>query len=302
MTTPARPLLMAFTLAAAANPLAQTTSAPAFEVASVRLTPPGARGSSRVTDSRVDLINYPLGALLRMAFRVSEYELVAPDWVNGVRVDISATLPPGASRSQVPEMLQDLLRRRFGAVTRVEQRPVQAYELLVGPNGISMREVPPLDELGAELPANALNTPPLSETVDGPVRSFGIPLGVTTVTAATRYTRIFTAQRTTVLDAKRMTMHELATALQSTMDAPVANRTGLPGGYEFKIELPSDAAAVRRLLSRGISTTVQGTPLTEPTGVSASEALKQIGLQLERRRTPVDVVVVDQLERTPTEN
>lgn len=95
---------------------------------------------------------------------------------------------------------------------------------------------------------------------------------------------------------------ELATALQTTMDAPVVNRTGLSGGYEFKIELPPDATAVRRSLSIGISTTVNGTPLTEPSGVSASDAVKQIGLQLERRRTPVDVLVIDKLERTPTEN
>ena len=293
---------MAFTLAATASPVAQTAKEPAFEVASVRLTQPGTRGASRVTDTRVDLVNYPLRALLLMAFRVTEYQLVAPDWVDGVRVDINATLPPGTSRSQVPEMVQDLLRRRFGAVTRVEQRPLQAYELLVGPNGTSLREVPPLDEIDADPPTNAFSTPPTSETVDGPVRSFAVPLGMTTVTATTRYTRIFTAQRTTILDAKRMTMNELARALQSTMDAPVVNRTGLAGGYEFKIELPSEAAAVRRLLSIGISTTVQGTPLTEPTGVSAIDALKQIGLQLEPRRTPIDVIVVDKLERLPTEN
>jgi uncharacterized protein (TIGR03435 family) len=295
-------LLVVFTLAAPASVLAQTTNAPAFEVASVRLTSPGTRGSSRITDTRVDLVNYPLRALLLMAFRVSEYQLAAPAWVDDVRVDVRATLPPGTSRSDVPEMLQDLMRRRFGAETRIEQRPLQAYELLVGPNGISMREVPPLNELGAELPADAFSATPISETVEGPVRSFAIPLGMTTITAATRYTRIFTAERTVILDAKRMTMNELTTALRSTMDAPVVNRTGLLGGYEFKIELPSDAAVVRGLLSRGISTTVQGTPLTEPTGVSASDALKQIGLQLERRRTPIDVIVVDKLERTPTEN
>jgi uncharacterized protein (TIGR03435 family) len=293
---------MALTLAASAGVLAQTANAPVFEVASVRLTSPGTRGVSRVTDTRVDLIDYPLRALLLMAFRVSEYQLAAPAWVDGVRVDISAVLPPGASRSQVPEMLQDLMRRRFGARSYVEQRPVEAYELAIGPSGISMREVPPLDELGAAPPANAFMTPPVAETVDGPVRSFAIPIGMTTVTATTRYTRIFTAQRTVTLDAKRMTMNELAKALQSTMDAPVVNRTGLAGGYEFKIELPPDAVAVRRMLSIGISTTVQGTPLTEPTGVSAPDALNQIGLQLERRRTPIDVVVIDKLERTPTGN
>jgi uncharacterized protein (TIGR03435 family) len=74
------------------------------------------------------------------------------------------------------------------------------------------------------------------------------------------------------------------------------------GGYEFRIELPPDAAVIRRMLSTGTSTTVAGTPLTEPTGVSASDALEKVGLQLERRRTPIDVIVIDKLERTPTEN
>jgi uncharacterized protein (TIGR03435 family) len=296
------PLLAAVTLAASAGVLAQTPNALTFDVASVRLTPPGVRGSSRVTDTRVDLINYSLYALLTTAFRVNEYQLDAPDWVRNVRVDVNATLPPGATRRQVPDMLQDLLRRRFGAVTHVEQRPREAYELLVGPNGISMREVPPLDELHADPPANAFNVGQVSETVDGPVRSYAIPIGATTVTAATSYTRIFTAKRTTILDAKRITMDELASVLEWTMDAPIVNRTGLTGGYEFRIELPPDARAIRMLLASGRTTTVQGTPLTEPTGVSASDALKQIGLRLERRRTPIDVVVIDRLERTPTEN
>ena len=46
-----------------------------------------------------------------------------------VRVDIQATMPPGATVAQVPEMLQRLLAERFGMVVHRETRQVDGYEL-----------------------------------------------------------------------------------------------------------------------------------------------------------------------------
>jgi uncharacterized protein (TIGR03435 family) len=56
------------------------------------------------------------------------------------------------------------------------------------------------------------------------------------------------------------------------------------------------------LLAAGITTTVQGIPLTEPTGVSTVKAVEELGLKLEPRRMMVDTIVVDRIERTPTDN
>jgi len=72
--------------------------------------------------------------------------------------------------------------------------------------------------------------------------------------------------------------------------------------YQFKVELPPDASAVRLLLNAGITNTAQGTPLTDPTGVSVFKAVEGLGLKLEERRTPVNVLVVDKIERNPIEN
>ena len=276
-----------------------------FEVASVRLSPPGAREVQTVTDARVDLLNIPLRSLLLMAFRVRELQLDAPNWTNQLRVDLQAALPPGATRSQVPGMLQSVLAERFGLVARVESRPIEVQVLAVGPAGVKMRGVEAVDELSTEFS----DTPQMGgiaerrfETIDGQVRSMMMPMGLRTVTSRSRYDRTFTARRTTVLDAARMTMTELATVLSSTLDEPVVDRTGLTGWYQFKIELPPDGASVRRLLSAGISTTVQGTPLTDPTGVSAFAAVEGLGLKLEKRLTALDIVVVEKLERVPTAN
>lgn len=281
---------------------AQVPSQAAFDVASVRLASSAGRVTQRVTDTRVDFINLQVRGLLFAAFRVSEHRLVAPDWVRDVRVDINAMLPPGATRAQVPGMLQSLLRQRFGAEWHSEQRPLEAYELLVGPDGISMREVPPLDELAADPPSGAIGSDRTSESIDGPYRSFLTPAGATVVTATTRYTQSARAGGVSVLDAKRMTMDELAEVLQFTMDAPVVNRTGLSGGYEFNIELPRPATVERLMMSRGMTTSYNGTPIAFGSGVSAGDELKNIGLRLERLRTPVNVIVIDKLERTPTEN
>ena len=300
-------VVLSLALAVSAGAFAQNAPRPAFEVASVRLWSPGTRGGQSVTDTRVALVNVPLRSVLLTAFRAKPYQLSAPDWVNDVRVDIQATLPAGATRAQVPEMLQTLLRERFGLVTHTEPRPVQAYELVVGKEGMKMREVEPVDELTKAFPPDpSLKSPPpdtVSETVNGSVRTMMIPIGVRTVTARSMYERVFSAQRTTQINAARIAMAEFADLLASNIDAPVIDRTGLAGVYQFTIELPADASAVRMLLSMGTTATVQGTPLTDPTAaVSAFKAIEALGLKLEERKAPIAVIVVDKIERTPTEN
>jgi uncharacterized protein (TIGR03435 family) len=62
------------------------------------------------------------------------------------------------------------------------------------------------------------------------------------------------------------------------------DRTGLPGRYQIKLEWVPDSDTTR-------------------SGASLSEALEeQLGLRMERRREPLDVIVVERAERTPIEN
>lgn len=301
-----RVVVMVLVLMASASGFGQTAKKPAFEVASVRLTASGTPTSIKVAETRVDISNYPLRSLMLMAFKVELFQLSAPDWTRDPRVDIHATLPAGATREQVPDMLQTLLAERFGLVTHIEPRRVEAYELVVGKSGIKMREVEPVDELSKVFPTDpslqGRGTDITSDTPEGPVRRILIPLGGRTVTGRSLYDTWTTANRTFQVDATRITMAQFAQILAYNVDRPVIDKTGLTGVYEFKVELDVNASAVRGLRSSGITTTVTGTPVDEPTGVSTFKAVEGLGLKLEDRRSPFDIIVVDKVERTPTEN
>jgi uncharacterized protein (TIGR03435 family) len=291
------------------NGFPQSAQAPAFEVAAVRQHEAGVRVpmSMTVTPSRVDIVGYQLRSLIFEAFKVPLYQLAYPDWLRDMsnpRFEVHATIPAGASRAQLPGMLQALLRQRFGMVTRVESRSMPAYDLVVMDGGHKLREVEPLDERSkvfTPAPGEKILSDGLGGPSDDQVRVMAITLGMRTVTARTMYEQRFTARRTTELNAVRMTMEELATLLTMNVDRPVVDKTGLDGVYQFKVELGPNASAIRGLQSLGITTTVQGTPLSDPTGVSTFKNLEALGLKLEDRRAPIDVIVVDRIERVPTE-
>jgi uncharacterized protein (TIGR03435 family) len=240
-----------------------------------------------------------------MAFRVKEYQLIAPAWLNQIRVHIHATLPERATRQQVPEMLQRLLSERFGLITHRESRIMNAYSLIVDPGGVKMHQVEPVDELNKPFRTPETTSAPtdvLSETVDGPVRTSSTPGATRTITNRTTYDRRLTEQLGQVIDATRMTMAELAPILEATIDEPVFDKTGLTGVYQFRLELPQGQSTVRTLLARGTTRTSQGFPLIELRPDEWSKVVAPLGLRLERTRAPIEFVVVDEMNRAPTPN
>jgi uncharacterized protein (TIGR03435 family) len=85
-----------------------------------------------------------------------------------------------------------------------------------------------------------------------------------------------------------MPMQVLASLLSRFQNQLVVDKTGLPGRYQFTLEW---AAEIR----------VNGAPAETP-GPSLSDALNQLGLRLESRKEPLDAIVVEGAEKTPTEN
>ena len=264
---------------------------------------------SRMTGSRVDLVN-SVRSILLTAFRIKDYQLVAPDWLGETSdhwVEIRATMPPGTTVQQVPEMLRRLLIERMGLVTHLETRSKDGYHLVVDRAGIKIREVQPVNELkkdfGPPVPEGDRRTrrDSLAETPDGLVRTIvipGVPPGLRTITSRTSYDRFSTLQKngSVIIDAARMSMPELVSVLTANLDEVVVDRTGLTGVYEFKIELPPDKSLARILESVGLRRNI------DSSGLSAFKAIENLGLKLERRTVPVEVVVIDNIRRTPTEN
>ena len=289
---------------------AQTKPRLTFEVASVRVFSlnSGFRNLHRTTQARVERIR-SVGMLLMEAFRQPTfYRLDSPDWVNEVMVEIQATMPAGATMQHVPEMLQTLLEDRFGLVTRRESRQVDGYELLVAETGIRMREVEPLDELEKKFAADPSIRPSdgfVRETPDGPVRTIqASPGGFRRITSRTMYDRITVPARGgSVITAARMSMAELITELETNVDRPIVDRTGLTSLYQFTLKLPYDAVMMRM---DAVVAAQTGRPVGAGAeasgGVSLFRELEGLGLKLERRRVPIEFIVVDKLSRTPTEN
>ena len=165
-------------------------------------------------------------------------------------------------------------------------------------------EASPADELKATFRDPLVASPQsdaTAETVQGPVRTIISPsFGLRTITERSMYDRKLTDRLTVMIDAARMTMPELAMLLETTINQPVIDKTALTGVYQFRVELPHDAAVVQQLLAKGRTTTPSGAPLYVPT--SWSKVVEDLGLRLDKQRVPIEFVVIDKMERTPVEN
>jgi uncharacterized protein (TIGR03435 family) len=88
-------------------------------------------------------------------------------------------------------------------------------------------------------------------------------------------------------------VEQIASFLQGQLGRPVVNKTGLTGKYDFTLEYSRAAMSSA------------GAPLdaANDSGLSIEGAVQeQLGLRLESKKAPVDVMVLDHVERVPPEN
>ena len=289
---------------AAGTAMGQTpASAPAFEVASVKPAAPVNRGQvlsgqthvgMRIDAARVDAGSMSLADLIRVAYRVKPYQISGPDWMASERFDVLAKLPEGASREQVPEMLQALLAERFKLTVHRESKEYAVYALVVGKSGPKLKEAAP----DAEVPAAAEDVNPQIR-VNGRGESMSVAISGGGIGTAHLSMGPNGNMR---LEAPRMNM--VADSLSRFFDRPVVDLTELKGTYQVTLDLSMEdlrnAARSAGLVGPGRGG--GGDAASDPGGASIFAAVQQLGLRLEPRKTPVDIVVIDHLEKTPTEN
>jgi uncharacterized protein (TIGR03435 family) len=92
-----------------------------------------------------------------------------------------------------------------------------------------------------------------------------------------------------VLTAQRTTLAHFADWLGTRMDRPVVDKTDVKGAFDIKLEWTMDE-----------NTSGDGDPTAGPTMFTALQ--EQLGLRLVAQKLPVEIVVVDHVERVPTEN
>jgi uncharacterized protein (TIGR03435 family) len=298
---------------------AQTpATSPAFEVASIKLAPPlnpadVAAGKLHVgvtiDGARIDIGFLSLADLIPVAFRVKRYQVSGPDWMGVQRFDIQATIPEGTSKEQVPEMLQALLRERFKLVAHRDTKDNPVYALVVGKNGPKLKESPPdadppagdSDKGGATFGSGA-NQVRVRNDSKGMVVTGGRG-GTMRMTMG--------PSGTMRMEASKMTMAALAEVLSPFMDRPVVDMTELKGNYQVAFDLAMDdlrkVAKTAGVAVPGAAPSPEsaGRPAdsaSDPSGGSIFQSVQQLGLKLDARKAPLEIVVIDHLEKNPTEN
>ncbi|HLI82887.1 MAG TPA: TIGR03435 family protein [Bryobacteraceae bacterium] len=299
-----------------------------FEVASIKPSGPLdpaaiLSGKSHVGMSvdnfRVDVGSMSLLNLICLAYKVKPFQITGiPDWAPSERFDILAKLPDGASKDQVPEMLESLLAERFKLAVHRDKKDQPIYALVVGKNGPKLKEAPSEPAAAPEAPAATEPKPPAKgELTLGSgdqqisIRRADKGAGMVLSTKETGAVHVTVENGLIDMQFERMTMASLIDTLSQYLDRPVVDETGLKGAYQASLRL-SLQDAMRTAGKMGVNVPMPPAPsrpgvpgpetASDPAGGSLFTSVEQLGLKLEARKQPYEFLVIDHLEKTPTEN
>jgi uncharacterized protein (TIGR03435 family) len=270
------------------------STTPEFEVASIKATTMTPREPAnagrliglRVDGARVDIGLRSLVSLIAMAYSLENARISGPDWMAGQRFDIQAKIPEGTSQEQVPEMLQALLAERFHLKVHHQPRETDVYALLVGKDGLHMKEAGP-DAGKSSKPMTA--GPGERALLISMQNELG---GANTISMLNH--------RRTVFEGERVTVADLIGLLKRYVDRPVFDRTGLTGAYEIALDVPRVGIVARRIGARG-DLPASDDGASEP-DISIFSSIQKLGLRLDPQRISLDYIVVDHADKVPTDN
>ena len=250
-----------------------------FEVGEIKPSPADEKPSERLLPSgEVDVRAATLKDLVLLAWDISGNEgsmeelLSAPKWLENERFDVIAKATSGTRAGAVPIdqgvlriMIRNLLIARFRIASHYEERPVSAYV---------MTAVKPKMTKADPSARTSCKGKPLAAGSKSPLARSFVCTNVTMANFAGR-------------------VRDLAT---DWLDHPVVDATGIEGGWDFTVSFSPRAAMPIDLQTGG--------ELADPNGkLSFFEALeKEVGLKMESKKSPMQVLVIDHIEQQPTEN
>ena len=221
--------------------------------------------------------------LVTIAYDIPGYRLSENSDLGLVRLDVEAKMPVDTTREQFNVMLQNLLADRLGLKVHWATQQIETYVLVVAKGGPKFKVASP-DSSEAGDDATKNDTPdrvgpggfPIPPAGNGPWRGAapGGKIG---------------------MRGHNETVAELANAIGAqTLGAPLKDATGLTSRYDYTIFWSTTATDAAR----------QGTTSTDDSdGPSIFDAIQeQLGLKIEKRKGPVHMLVVDHVEKKPSEN
>jgi uncharacterized protein (TIGR03435 family) len=238
-----------------------TTAERTFDVASIKPNTSGNDGWKLGAPQRgsEEIINLELRKIIASSFRIQDKMVLSgPGWLDTARYDIAARSNADVKDVIVWEMMRSLLAERFHLRYHVETREMPVFALSIGRGGAKLGD-----------PANGRCGDAIRAGREcGAIRfpPFGVAIDNMPIGALTAV---------------------LARRLQ---DRPVVDDTGLTALYDATIRWMPDDMTSEQLATLAAD--------IRPPDVSLFDAFEQqVGLKLEARRRPVQVVVVDSIQR-----
>jgi uncharacterized protein (TIGR03435 family) len=269
---PGKKLLLALLIiVAVAGPIhaqsqLQTAAPLSFDVASVKpVAQPWLQVVPQRSGGRITWTT-DLHYLVGYAYRLQDWRISGPLPGSDYIYAIDAATAPAATEDQIRLMFQSLLADRFKMIAHRVTKDVEGYALTVGKSGPKIKEAKAEDN-PAPLPEWFQKQGDTAATLEGKVVATIPKAGVVAVTG------------------RRVSMLQLTETLQRVLHVSVLDQTGLPGNYYFAFEFAQE---------------------DHPADVDAPAVFaaiqESLGLKLEKHKGPVEMLVVDHIEKTPTEN
>ncbi len=233
-----------------------------------------------------------MGATLQMliqnAYGIQDFQIVgAPKWVSSDRYDIEAkmdgaqvekfqTLGPDQRVLESKRMLQALLANRFKLAVHREMKDLPGYALVIAKNGPKLHDAKPGDTY-----PNGIKGP------DGqPGQGLMIMGGMGGP-----------------LTGQGINIENLVRVLSQQLGRTILDETGLTGKYDFTLQwTPDERTGPMSAATQGGGSRSDDAPPPDASGPSIFTAMQeQLGLKLESRKVPVEMLVIDHVE-APSEN
>src|ERR1039458_7079844 len=265
------------------------------------------------------------------AYAVKGYQINGPKWLDSERFDIVAKIPKGATKEQFQLMLQNLLAERFKLTLHHETKELPMYALVVGKGGHKLKESVEDDAAAGAAPqggaagvggssASAVPTPPPPPPGAGydgapvmgrmKVGADGMPQ--LPANMGKNNMMVMMMNGCMRLVAKHRPITALLEMLSGQLGFPVVDATGLKANSDFTLDFSPDGMNGPMGMmppppppmhdgAPGGGGPMAGSPdVGGPTIFAAVQ--EQLGLKLEQKKGPVDLLVIDRLEKAPTEN
>ncbi len=308
------------------------TPKPSFEVVSIKPSPPNLmmRGGGPRGD-RYSMSGATLRMLLQNAYQqpatggpAGQLQIIgAPSWMDSELYDIQATADCSGGalpREKVQLMIQSMLEERFQLKAHMETRELPIYHLVVAKDGPKIKpssdQTPgPFQAVGAPqlcgpAPA-ALAPPPPPPPAPG---QRGGPLDPNFVPPRGSMFMMRNATGLT-MQASGVPLANMINMLQQQVGRPIVDKTELKGLFDFKFQFSPEGLSlpgapgglpVPPPVLGGAGPAGTAGPAPAPTAASDPvpslfTAIQELGLKLESAKGPVQVLVIDSVQK-PTEN